>query len=40
MEKLLDDLGKRWNLLKRKGETDSDKAARRILKEWQAGKIK
>jgi len=37
---LLEELGKIWKLMKQKGAVDSDRAARRILKDWHAGKIK
>ncbi|MDO8563824.1 MAG: GTPase [Nanoarchaeota archaeon] len=40
VEKLLQLLGERWIILKKKGEVDSDKTARRILKDWHTGKIK
>lgn len=40
VENLLQALGKRWKLLKKKGEVDSDKTARRVLKDWHTGKIK
>jgi len=39
VEVLLDKLGKKWNFLKKKGEIDSERAAKKILKEWQEGKI-
>lgn len=39
-EKLTDHLGKKYNLLAKKGIIDSDRAARLILKDWQTGKIK
>jgi len=40
VEKVLDELGKKWNYLKKGKEVNFDKTARRILKEWQEGKIK
>ncbi len=40
VEKLLQILGERWIMLKKKGEVDSDKVARRVLKDWHNGKIK
>ena len=40
VELLLDILGKRWNYVKKKGEFDHERVARRILKDWQEGKIK
>lgn len=39
-EEMLDILGRKWNLIKKGGEVDTDRTARRILKEWQTGKIK
>lgn len=36
---LLEKLGKRWNFLKKKGEIDVERTAKRILKDWQEGKI-
>ena len=39
-EILLEKLGQKWNYIKKGGVVDEDKVARRILKEWQAGKIK
>jgi hypothetical protein len=39
-EKLIDELGKRYNFLARGGKIDADRAARMILKDWQMGKIK
>ena len=39
-ETILEELGKKWNCLRKKGEVDLDKTARRILKDWQEGKIK
>lgn len=40
VEKLLQILGERWIILKKKGEVNSDMVARRVLKDWHAGKIK
>lgn len=40
VEILLNTLGERWKILKKKGEVDSDKTARRVLKDWHEGKIK
>lgn len=37
---LLEILGKKWNFLKKKGITDKDRTARKILKDWQEGKIR
>lgn len=39
-ELLIEELGKRWNLLKKKGEVNIDRVARRILKDWHEGKIR
>ena len=39
-EILLEELGKLWKLVKQKGVVDSDRVARRILKDWHAGKMK
>ncbi|MDP4039519.1 MAG: GTPase [Candidatus Pacearchaeota archaeon] len=39
-ELLLEELGKRWSFLKKKGLIDLDRTARKVLKEWQEGKIK
>ncbi|MBI5803481.1 50S ribosome-binding GTPase [Candidatus Pacearchaeota archaeon] len=39
VEILLEKLGRKWNMLKKKGEIDSEKTARKILREWNAGKI-
>jgi hypothetical protein len=39
-ENLLELLGRRWNFLKKKGVIDKDRTARRILKDWQEGKIR
>ncbi|MBU0959036.1 MAG: 50S ribosome-binding GTPase [Nanoarchaeota archaeon] len=39
-EILLEELGKRKNLLKKRGEVNFDSASRLILKDWQTGKIK
>lgn len=36
---LLNELGKKWNFLKKGGEVDVERTARRILKDWQEGKI-
>ncbi len=36
---LLEELGRRWNFLKKGGEVDTDRVARRVLKDWQEGKI-
>lgn len=40
VESLLSEMGKRWNMVKKRGIADEDKTARRILKEWNEGKIK
>jgi len=39
-EILLEELGKKWNYFKKKGQTNEDKTSRKILKEWQEGIIK
>src|SRR3989344_1079457 len=39
-ENLLWILGKKWNFLKRGGVVDKDRTARKILKDWQEGKIR
>jgi len=39
-EILIEELGKKKNLLKKAGEVDSDKVSRLILKDWQTGKIR
>lgn len=39
-EVLIEELGKRKSLFKKKGKVDFDKASRIILKDWQTGKIK
>ena len=39
-EILLEELGKKYALLLKGGATDLDRVARRVLKEWQFGKIK
>jgi ribosome biogenesis GTPase A len=39
VEVLIEELGKKWNFLKKGGEIDSDRVARRILRDWQEGKI-
>ncbi|MFH1308092.1 MAG: GTPase [archaeon] len=38
-EILLDELGKKWGFLRKGGEIDTDRTARRILKHWQEGLI-
>lgn len=38
-EKLLEILGKRWNFVTKGGMVDEDRTARKILKDWQEGKI-
>lgn len=40
VEILLEKLGRKWNFLKKKGEADYDRTARKILKDWQEGKIR
>lgn len=40
VELILQELGQRWKILKKKGEVDDDKTARRVLVDWQEGKIK
>ena len=39
-ERLIEEFGRKNKLLKKGGEVDIDRAARRILKDWQFGKIK
>src|SRR3989344_6385884 len=39
-EILLEELGIRWNILKKKGQIDIDKVARRVLKDWHLGHLK
>ncbi|MFH1500915.1 MAG: GTPase [archaeon] len=39
-ELLLEELGKKWNILKKGGIVDTDKTARKVLKHWQTGEIK
>jgi len=39
VEIFLEELGKRWNLLKKKGVVDTDKTARRVLRDWHEGKF-
>ena len=39
-EILLEKLGKKFNLFKKKGEVDIDKTARKVLRDWQRGEIK
>lgn len=39
-EILIEKLGRKKNILKKRGEVDSDRVARMILKDWQSGKIK
>jgi ribosome biogenesis GTPase A len=39
-EKILEELGKKWNYFKQKGKINFDKTARKILKDWQKGIIK
>lgn len=38
-EKLIEEIGKKKKLLKKKGEVDTDRTARKILRDWQEGKI-
>jgi len=40
VEVLIEELGQRWKILKKKGEVNIDKTARRILKDWHTGKIR
>ena len=40
VEKVLEVIGKKKKLLKHKGLVDEDRAARMIIQDWQAGKIK
>jgi len=39
-EEILNELGKKWNYLKKGKEINFDRTARRILKEWQSGVIR
>ncbi|MEK6927025.1 MAG: GTPase [Nanoarchaeota archaeon] len=39
VEAILQELGQRWKILKKKGEVDEDKTARRVLVDWQEGRI-
>ncbi|MFA5061356.1 MAG: GTPase [Candidatus Pacearchaeota archaeon] len=38
-EKLIEEIGKKKNLLRKKGEVDTDRTSRKILRDWQEGKI-
>ncbi len=40
IDELLEVLGKKWNFMKSGGKIDHDRTARKILKDWQEGKIK
>jgi len=40
VEVLLEKLGKKWNYLKKGREIDTERTARRVLKDWQEGKIR
>ena len=40
VEILLETLGKKWRLLKKGGTIDLDRTARKILRDWQEGKIR
>ena len=40
VEILLEELGKKWGILKKKGEIDSERVARQVLRDWNSGKIK
>jgi len=40
IENLLDILGKKWDFLKKGGAIDHDRTARKILKDWQDGKVR
>ena len=40
VELLLEKLGRKWKFLKKKGEVDYDRTARKILKDWQEGKTR
>lgn len=40
VENLLDILGRRWGFLSKGGVIDTDRTSRRILKDWQEGKIR
>ncbi len=39
-EETLEALARKWNLLRKGGELDLDRAARRLLRDWQSGKLK
>ncbi|MBS3098723.1 50S ribosome-binding GTPase [Candidatus Pacearchaeota archaeon] len=39
-EILIENLGKKWKILKKRGIVDTDKTARKILKDWQSGKFR
>ncbi|MFH1802483.1 MAG: GTPase [archaeon] len=39
VEVLLEKIGRQWGFLKKGGEVNADRTARRILKDWQEGKI-
>lgn len=39
-EDFLEELGKRWNFFKKKGIVNDDKTGRKVLKDWQEGKIR
>lgn len=39
IEFLLEELGRKWNILKKKGEVDEERVARKVLREWNNGKI-
>lgn len=38
-EKLIEEIGKKKNLLQKKGKVDVDRTSRKILRDWQEGKI-
>lgn len=38
-EKLIEEVGKKKNLIRKKGEVDTDRTSRKILRDWQEGKI-
>jgi len=40
VEVLLEEIGKRWGVMKKGAQIDTDRVARRVLKDWHNGKIK
>ncbi len=39
-EQMLEELAMKWNMLKKGGTPDTDRAARRLILDWQRGKLK